>query len=349
MKVIHLLWLPMCVRAALPVRPSAESLWLVTAGVVRGGDAASEESSSLHVVGEPGQPQRLQHDEKKSQQNYGRISDDEFLLTPEQIETFRREGCVTIPNVLRSDEVAPLVEVFDRFINREITVPGKDFCDMSKAFGIPYSDWSIVNCMLPTTYYPPLRGNIFERLTQSMARQLFPNSEMIKDYDQFLNKLPGKEDAVFAWHQDMAYWPSPECLGVKHTDTCTFSLALDDSVEANGCLRYVSGSGVSQTLRPHQPLARSREEGHALSVEVDTLHEPVRLAPALSGSVTIHDEYVVHGSAGNTCPDRQRRTYVLAYRDREIVQAERRIGFSHSHNDPVNWDTFVSATTKKEE
>jgi phytanoyl-CoA hydroxylase len=67
----------------------------------------------------------------------------------------------------------------------------------------------------------------------------------------------------------------------------------------------------------------------------------IRLGPACSGSVTIHDEYVVHGSGGNTRADRQRRTYVLAYRDREIVQAERIIGFTRSHNDVMNWDTFA--------
>jgi hypothetical protein len=75
-------------------------------------------------------------------------------------------------------------------------------------------------------------------------------------------------------------------------------------------------------------------------VEVDESREDVRLAPARRGSVTIHDEYVVHGSAGNACPDRQRRTYVVAYRAKEIVEAERRIGFTHSHNDNVNWDSF---------
>ena len=80
-------------------------------------------------------------------EDYGRISDDEFRLTPQQIETFRREGCVTIPNVLTEQEVSPLISVFDRFIKGEIDVPGKDFCDMSKKFGIPYEEWSIVNCL----------------------------------------------------------------------------------------------------------------------------------------------------------------------------------------------------------
>lgn len=181
--------------------------------------------------------------------SYGRVSDTEFLLTPEQIETFYREGCVTVEDVLTNEEVEELSEIFDRFVAGEIPVPGKDFCDISKPFGTPFAEWSLVNCMLPTKYYPAMQGNIYERLTASMARQLFPTTEMIKDYDQLLNKRPGKSDAVFAWHQDMAYWPGSKALGVNCTDTCTFSLALDDSDEANGCLRYVVGSGVPKTLR----------------------------------------------------------------------------------------------------
>lgn len=272
--------------------------------------------------------------------SYGRISDDIFILTPEQIESFHRDGCVTIPDVLTEEEVDELSQIFDRFVSREIEVPGKDFCDMSKPFGLPYSEWSLVNCMLPTTYYPPMRANVYERLAKSMAKQLFPTSEMTKDYDQLLNKLPGKTDAVFAWHQDMAYWPSSRALQVDTSDTCTFSLAIDNSMPENGCLRYVVGSGVQKTLRHHKPaMGDSREEGHALTTFVSG-NEEVRMAPARRGSITIHDEWVVHGSGGNTCEDKERRTYVVAFRAKKIVEAERRIGFTHSHNDKVNWDTF---------
>eukprot|EP00980_Cylindrotheca_fusiformis_P021433 scaffold8301_cov184-Cylindrotheca_fusiformis.AAC.1 len=267
-----------------------------------------------------------------SSKDFGRVSNERFILTPEQIESFRRDGCVTIPDVLSEDEVDQLSVVFERFVSREIAVPGKDFCDMSKPFGVPYEDWSLVNCMLPTRYYPPMRGNIYERLTASMAEQLYPKSEMTKDYDQLLNKRPGKSDATFAWHQDMAYWPGSDVLRVHCTDTCTFSLAIDDSMPENGCLRYVVGSGSSKTLRQHRPaMGSTRDEGHALTTDVSDTEE-IRLAPAKRGSITIHDEWVVHGSAGNTCTDRERRTYVIAYRAKEIVQAERRIGFTHSHN-----------------
>ena len=139
------------------------------------------------------------------------------------------------------------------------------------------------------------------------------------------------------------------------TDTCTFSLAIDDSTPENGCLRYVVGSGADKVLRPHRPMAGdSRDDGHALVTDVNEEVDNVQLSPATRGSVTIHDEYVVHGSGGNNSPNKQRRTYVLAYRAAKIVQAERKLGFTHSHNDNVNWDTFddgeshrVGSDTKK--
>ncbi|CAB9510675.1 Ectoine dioxygenase [Seminavis robusta] len=310
-------------------------------------------SSSTSSIGNPAfwVPTRGGSNQQQQPEEYGRLSDDFFRLTPEQIESFHRDGCVTIDNVLTEEEVQELQVVFDRFTSGDIPVPGKDFCDMSKPFGTPYSEWSIVNCMLPTTYYPPLKGNIYERLTNSMAQQLFSNDDstsMVKDYDQFLNKRPGKDDAVFAWHQDMAYWPGSKALGGTKTDTCTFSLAIDDSDPENGCLRYIPGSGVAKTLRPHKPLGSDRDETHALCAQVDeTAGDTIQLAPAKRGSVTIHNEWVVHGSGGNTCADRQRRTYVVAYRTRDTVAAERAIGFSHSHNDDVNWDTFLDGESHR--
>lgn len=280
-----------------------------------------------------------------AKKHVGRVSLTHYILSPEQIQAFHRDGCVTLHDLLTEEELLDIEAIVDQFLDRTIPVPGKDFCDMSKPFDTPLEDWSIVNCMLPTKYYPPLLNNIYEQLTQNIARQLFPSKQMVKDYDQFLIKRANKTDAIFAWHQDMAYWPSSQVLSLKgglaskDTSTCTFSLAIDDSTEENGCLRYVAGSGRDKVLRNHKPLGLSREDSHALKVDL-TKEDTITLAPCPRRGVTIHDEYVVHGSGGNSCPDKQRRTYVLAYRAKEIVDAERNIGFSHSHNDNVNWDTF---------
>ena len=71
----------------------------------------------------------------------------------------------------------------------------------------PFSQWQLVNAMLPTRYSPFMKkaAAIYAARAASVARQLFPNTPMAFDYDQLLNKRPQKQGAVFPWHQDMAY------------------------------------------------------------------------------------------------------------------------------------------------
>jgi hypothetical protein len=64
--------------------------------------------------------------------------------------------------------------------------------------------------------------------------------------------------------------------------------------------------------------------------------------PVRRGDITVHNERIVHGSAGNQT-DGWRRTYVVAYRSHRTVAYERRIGFTHSHNDTINWQTNLEA------
>lgn len=82
-------------------------------------------------------------------------------------------------------------------MRREVPVPGKDFCDMSKPFSTPFEQYSIINAMLPTKYYPLLAGNIYERRAADAVAQLFPGvpGGMAKDYDQLLDKNPNKPGA----------------------------------------------------------------------------------------------------------------------------------------------------------
>lgn len=96
-----------------------------------------------------------------------------------------------------------------KFMNREIDVPGKDFCDMSQGYDVPFEEYQIINAMLPRKYYPPLQGNIYEIRAAHINEQLWGEGFDI-DYDQFLAKKPNKNKAVFAWHQ--------VCVGVGGCD-----------------------------------------------------------------------------------------------------------------------------------
>ena len=37
-----------------------------------------------------------------------------------------------------------------------------------------------------------------------------------------------------------------------------------------------------------------------------------------------------------------RKTYIIAFRDSETIKKERLIGFTHSHNDKVDWEKVIS-------
>ncbi len=122
------------------------------------------------------------------------------------------------------------------------------------------------------------------------------------------------------------------------TRTVTFSLALDSTNQQNGCIRYIPSSGFDKKLRKHAPIGSGRDEAHAISAEVFP-GEYVKYAEVARGSISLHDEYIVHGSGGNLSPG-PRRTYVIAYRVKDTVDRERAAGFTHSHNDKINWDVF---------
>jgi hypothetical protein len=248
-----------------------------------------------------------------------------YVVTDDERETFHRQGFVHLRGLLREEEVAEVEVVYDRFLRREIEVPGKDFCDMAGDYGRDPGDYSIVNVMLPRRYHPDWQGSVFEQRAQQVATQL-QGEGMELDYDQLLAKRPFKDDAVFAWHQDMAYWPD-----TPDTRTATIWLAVDDSTIENGCMRFVPATAHETALRPHAPVFGGRGESHALGTELRPDDEVVPV-PIRRGDCTVHNERVMHGSGGNLTAG-SRRAYVVAFRSRETIATERRLGFTHSHND----------------
>jgi Phytanoyl-CoA dioxygenase (PhyH) len=267
---------------------------------------------------------------------------DSYQIKPEEITQFSEQGYLVLNDFLTEAEVATLDGWFDHFIAGKEPGMGRDFCDMSQPYGTPVEQFRLVNAVLPSKYRPELKGNIYERLAASVARQLYPG-ESVVDYDQFLAKRPGQAKAEFSMHQDLGYWPK-----TKNTWTATFSLAMSDSDVENGCLMVVPGTNREPELRSHKPAdfsgsgknQENRGESHTLVIESKPTDRVIYL-PVKRGSVTIHDERIVHGSAGNVSPI-WRKTYIMAFRDAETVRQERAMGFTHSHNDQVDWEKVLT-------
>lgn len=266
-----------------------------------------------------------------------------YLITAEEIERYHELGYLTLNEVLTEAEMKTLDPWFDHFIHgKEMHRMGRDFCDMSQPYGTPIEEFQLVNAMLPSKYRPELVNNIFYQVAKGIADQLYQNGEAAMDYEQFLAKKPSKAKAEFAMHQDLGYWPK-----TQNTWTATFSLALTDSDLINGCLQLIPGTNKEPELRKHVPKSYSnqeegkvnRDESHTLVIETHP-DEKIVYLPVKRGSLTIHDERIVHGSAGNKSKD-WRKTYVMAFRDVNTIKEERAMGFTHSHNDQVDWKEII--------
>jgi phytanoyl-CoA hydroxylase len=249
-----------------------------------------------------------------------------YVVSTDQRAAFARDGYVHLPNVMTSHEMDEIDAVYERFLRGEIPVQGKDFNDMtSGVFGGDPSTYAIVNVMLPRRYLPEWQGNVFERRAQSIAEQLCGEG-MVIDFDQLLAKHPGRDDAVFGWHQDQAYW-----IDTDDRRTATCWLAVDDSTMDNGCMQFLPGSH-REPVRPHRPLHGDRGSSHTLVTDLQPGDE-MRAVEIRRGDITVHNEGVLHGSGGNRSADSWRRAYIVALRSRSTVDEERRRGFTHSHND----------------
>ncbi len=268
-----------------------------------------------------------------------------FSINKLEIEQFYKQGYLVLKNVLTEKELKSIDPVFDHFISgKEKKRMKKDFCDMSQPYGTPYEKFQLINAMLPAKYMPTFNNNIFHKITQNISNQLYTNGKAEIDYEQFLAKKPSEKGAEFTMHQDLGYWPK-----TKNTWTATFSLALTDADIVNGCLYVIPGSNNETELRKHKPKNYSenekesnsgREDSHTLVMESNPNDKNLFL-PVKRGDITIHDERIVHGSGGNNSKD-WRKTYIVAFRDSETIKKERSIGFTHSHNDKVDWEKVIS-------
>ena len=110
---------------------------------------------------------------------------------------------------------------------------------------------------------------------------------------------PGGTGFETPWHQDGHYWP------IRPLATCTVWVALDHSKIENGCLRVIPGSHRDRALIDHVRDDRAEialsdttaKEAFDETAAVDLVLEP--------GQMSMHDVYMIHGSAANRSPHRR--------------------------------------------
>ena len=117
------------------------------------------------------------------------------------------------------------------------------------------------------------------------------------------------------WHQDQSYWLN----GVQGDHLTTVWMPFNLATRQNGCMRI-----LPKTNQPVLREVRAKEDDGVTitSLEVDVTDETVETAVDIElqpGSFSLHDAYVVHGSAPNGSED-LRKIYTMRYANADTTK-----------------------------
>lgn len=214
-------------------------------------------------------------------------------LSPEQIEQYRRDGFIVVPDLLDADElehwrsvVAHAVENRhgERFANQTALI---DEIERSEDAGDFYDQVfdQLVNLWQTDD---DLEALITDPRIGEMAARLSGNDAMRLWHDQALIKRPYANPTAF--HLDAPYW------SFTSHDAISIWIALDDATEANGCLYFFPGSHLETTT---ENVDIGKNVGAIFEVYPQFRSRPAASGAMRAGSCSFHSGMTIHGAGAN--------------------------------------------------
>ncbi len=192
-------------------------------------------------------------------------------LTPEQLAHYREHGYAVGGRLLADTSLRELRGHMDAAIDR--LPPGKRPENMpSIHYGNPY---------FLDLFLSPAFVKIAEQI-------LGPDIALFTVYA--ISKRPN-DGLPVDWHQDAAFFP------IEPMETFTLWLAVDDADRDNGCMQVIPGSQRQRVALEHkvdtsQSTTLAYTLGSLEAGRTDFIEVP-------AGHYSVHDPYIVHGSAPN--------------------------------------------------
>lgn len=213
-------------------------------------------------------------------------------LSEGEIASYREEGLVIPDYRIPADRLVQLRGMVDKLIAEHAHM-------RPEALSGPHNPWGQSAALKGTFDF--LEFCQFGEILDMVEQLIGP--DIILWGSQMFAK-PGGHGKAVPWHQDGQYWP------LKPLATITVRVAVDGSYPENGCLRYIPRSHLDQGLLKHNVV---KSDKLALGQELADVDlgdaQDVVLEP---GQISLHDVYLVHGSAENHS-NRRRADYAIRY------------------------------------
>jgi phytanoyl-CoA hydroxylase len=223
------------------------------------------------------------------------------MLSSADLDAYRRDGFIVLPDVLTQDEVEALRRVTGAFVSKAATVTANDeVYDLEDAHSP--AEPRVRRIKTPHLHDPEYarvarHSKIVEVLTDLWGSVRLDTGK--------LNMKSAGYGAPIEWHQDWAFYPH------TNEDLAAVGIMLDDCEIDNGPMMVIPGSHLGPIYDHHGPDGRFCG---AIDPEASGL-DLSRAVPCLgkAGSITVHHVRAVHGSATNFS-GKQRRFLLFQYR-----------------------------------
>jgi ectoine hydroxylase-related dioxygenase (phytanoyl-CoA dioxygenase family) len=222
------------------------------------------------------------------------------MLTVGQIEQYRRDGYLAVPQVLSRAQLAAALAVVDEFVERS-----RDMAKDDSTFVLEPSHTRdsprLARINQPVNVHP-----IFDQIMRSsevlerVADLIGPD---IRYHHSKLNMKTAGVGSPVEWHQDFVFFPH------TNDDVLAVGIALDDCTPDNGCLLVIPGSHRGPILDHHQDGVFVGGVPSDLP-EVSMDKSVAVIVPA--GGMSIHHSRTLHASAPNRS-NRPRRLLLIEY------------------------------------
>ena len=223
------------------------------------------------------------------------------MINEQDVERYRREGFIVVPDVVSAEDIAELRAVTDEFVEasrqaREHT----DVFDLEP--GHRAEAPRLRRIKTPDKHHPAYARMVRHPKIVSVLQRLWgPNVRF--DMSKLNLKAAGFGSPV-EWHQDWAFYPP------TNDDLAAVGIMLDDFTAHNGSMLVIPGSHTGKVYDHHA-------QGHFVG-GIDPEASGIDFSKAVmctgrAGSITVHHVRLVHGSSANVS-GRPRRFLLHQYR-----------------------------------
>jgi phytanoyl-CoA hydroxylase len=219
-------------------------------------------------------------------------------MTDLQREEYLRDGYLTYPGLLDSDQLQKLLAEIDRITgDSTLAKHDKSKLEMEPKQG---PDGRLVRRIYdPCSRYTPFRElSDSPKLLDAVEALLGP--DLLFQYSK-INMKPASIGSIVEWHQDVSYYP------LTNSSSLAVLLYLDDADVANGCLQVIPG-------RQNGRLLDHTQDGYFVGKIVEAVDETEAVPlEGKAGTAIFMNCMTPHASVTNRS-DRPRRTLILSYR-----------------------------------